>query len=60
MKYIVYVGNNEAIITTKKKEAETIQTFFGSDEDVIRDINEYDRDEVEDCAVMFSSLIRRD
>ena len=38
--FVVYENGNEVIVTTEKKDSETIKEYF---EDGKRDINEYDR-----------------
>jgi len=56
-KFIVYHDGEEAIVTTKKNEAETIRLFFVEGG---RDLEDYCRDEQEDIAVKLTSEIRVD
>jgi len=51
-KFIVYHNSEEAIVTTKKNEAETIRLFFVEGG---RDLEDYCRDEQEDIAVRLIS-----
>ena len=52
--FIVYLGNDEVIVTTEKKEKKTIKIWF---KDGDRDLEEYDREEVSDPAVELCSRI---
>jgi hypothetical protein len=46
--FIVYKGDDEVLVTTSKKENLAIREYFIEGG---RDLDDYDRIEVEDCAV---------
>ena len=58
MKFVIYSGNHEVLVTTKKKEAKLIEECFGKTGD--RDLEDYDRDESVDIAVCVTSGLKVD
>jgi len=54
MKYVIYQGDDETIICTKKNEKEVIKTWFT---DCGRDVDEFDRTTSSENAIAVSSDI---
>ena len=52
---VVYKNDTEAIVCEKKNEAQMKREFFGKG--MGREIEEYDRDEIKEVAVMISPRI---
>ena len=55
MKYVIYQGNDETIIGALKKENKILEEFFHEGS---RDVDDYDRRLIDDCAIMVTSTIR--
>ena len=56
--FVVYYGENEVIVTTKKREKLCLEDEFG---DEFRDVNDYDRREIcKDSCVIVSNHINVD
>ena len=53
--FIVYSGHSEVIVTTKKKEAQTLKEWFVESD---RDIEDYDREECNDACVEVRAELR--
>ncbi len=53
--FVVFKSPNEAIITTKKKEAETIELFFINGG---RNLEDYDRETIKECALSVESSVK--
>jgi hypothetical protein len=51
-KFVVYSGGKEVIVTTLKAEDRTIREYFAEG---CRDIESYDREEIDDMAVLVRS-----
>jgi hypothetical protein len=55
--FIVYVSNQEIIVTTPQLEKQTIELFFT---DGGRDIDNFDREEVQDEGIAIESSLSRE
>jgi hypothetical protein len=53
---IVYTSASEVIVTTRKNEKSTIKEWFGAG--LGRDIEDYDREEIDEAAVSVSSSMK--